>query len=220
MNSWIKSLRSCNGANAHVFTVYGDIYSGNCYKVKLVLCRLDLAHEWVPVDILKGESRTREFLALNPNGRIPVLVEDDGRVLVESNAIAHYLAHGSPLLPTDRYQQAQVLQWQFFEQYSHEPCIATSRYIVRYLGSPSARLAELEAKRAGGYAALAVMEQHLCERDYFVGTSITVADISLYAYTHVAHEGGFSLENYPRVRAWIERIAAEPAHVTMDQFAP
>lgn len=200
-------------------TIYGDIYSGNCYKVKLLLCRLGLAHDWKHVDILKGESRVPEFLALNPNGRIPVLV-DTGRVLCESNAILHYLAHGSALLPTDRYLHAQVLQWQFFEQYSHEPCIATSRYIVRYLGSPSSRQAELEAKRDGGYAALAVMEQHLANGDYFVGTTPTIADLSLYAYTHVAHEGGFSLEKFPRIRAWLDRIAAAPGHVTMDQFAP
>lgn len=199
--------------------VYGDIYSGNCYKVKLLLCRLGLAHDWTHVDILQGESRTPSFLALNPNGRIPVLVDGD-RVLCESNAILHYLASGSALLPTDRYRLAQVLQWQFFEQYSHEPCIATSRYIVRYLGSPPARLAELEAKRDGGYAALSVMEQHLAESDYFVGPAPTIADLSLYAYTHVADEGGFSLANFPRIRAWLERIATAPGHVTMDQFAP
>jgi len=200
-------------------TVYGDIYSGNCYKVKLLLCRLGLAHDWKHVDILQGESRSPEFLALNPNGRIPVLV-DSGRVLCESNAILHYLADGSALLPTDRYLHAQVLQWQFFEQYSHEPCIATSRYIVRYLGSPPARQADLEAKRDGGYAAFAVMEQHLANGEYFVGATPTIADLSLYAYTHVAHEGGFSLEKFPRIRAWLDRIAAAPGHVTMDQFAP
>lgn len=200
-------------------TVYGDIYSGNCYKVKLLLCRLGLAHDWKHVDILQGESRTPAFLALNPNGRIPVLVDGD-RVLCESNAILHYLAEGSPLLPTDRYLHAQVLQWQFFEQYSHEPCIATSRYIVRYLGSPPSRQAELDAKRDGGYAALAVMEQHLAHGDYFVGEAPTIADLSLYAYTHVADEGGFSLAEFPRIRAWLNRIATAPGHVTMDQFAP
>lgn len=200
-------------------TVYGDIWSGNCYKVKLLLCRLGLAHNWQHVDILQGESRTPAFLALNPNGRIPVLIDGD-RVLCESNAIVHYLAAGSALLPTERYLHARVLQWQFFEQYSHEPCIATSRYIVRYLGSPPARLAELEAKRDGGYAALAVMEQHLADRDYFVGGATTIADLSLYAYTHVANEGGFSLDQYPRIRAWLERLACEPGHVTMAQFAP
>lgn len=200
-------------------TVYGDIHSGNCYKVKLLLCRLGRAHDWRHVDILKGESRTAEFLALNPNGRIPVLADGE-RVLCESNAILYYLAHGTALLPTNRFLQALVLQWQFFEQYSHEPFIATSRYIVRYLGSPPTRQAELEARREGGYAALRVMEQHLADRDYFVGAAPTIADISLYAYTHVADEGGFSLAAYPRVRAWLERIAAAPGHVTMDQFAP
>jgi glutathione S-transferase len=200
-------------------TVYGDIYSGKCYKVKLVLCRLGLAHEWQHVDILQGESRTPAFLALNPNGRIPVLVDAD-RVLCESNAIVHYLASGSALLPTDRFLHAQVLQWQFFEQYSHEPCIATSRYIVRYLGSPPSRQAELDTKRDGGYAALAVMEQHLAHVDYFVGEAPTIADLSLYAYTHVADEGGFSLAGFPRIQAWLERIASAPGHVSMDQFAP
>jgi len=198
-----------------MITVYGDIYSGNCYKVKLVLARLRLEHEWIHVDILKQETRTEQFLALNPNGRIPVLVSD-GRVLWESNAIINYLAEGSALLPADPFARAQVLQWQFFEQYSHEPFIATSRYIVRYLNSPPARAAELEAKRAGGIAALNIMERHLSAHDFFVGDSETIADVSLYAYTHVAPEGGFALDDYVHIQAWLQRIAADPNHVRMD----
>ena len=200
--------------------VYGDIHSGNCYKVKLALCLLDIEHEWTHVDILAGESRTPEFLALNPNGRIPVVVDDDDRVLTESNAILNYIAAGSPLLPPDRYGRAQVLQWQFFEQYSHEPYIATSRFIRRYLNSPPERAAELAAKRAGGDAALAVMNDHLAHRTFFVGDRYSIADISLYAYTHCADEGGFALEPYPAVRAWLARVAAQPGHVAMDEFAP
>jgi len=198
-----------------MITVYGDIYSGNCYKVKLVLARLGLEHEWIHVDILQHETRTERFLALNPNGRIPVIVAD-GKVLWESNAIINYLAEGSALLPADPFARAQVLQWQFFEQYSHEPFIATSRYIVRYLNSPPARAAELDAKRTGGIAALNVMEQHLSAHDFFVGDSATIADISLYAYTHVAPEGGFALDDYMHIKAWLQRIAADPAHVCMD----
>jgi glutathione S-transferase len=158
--------------------IFGDIFSGNCYKIKLAACLLGIGHEWVHVDILQGESRTPEFLRLNPNGRIPVLVDDD-RVLCESNAILNYLADGSPLLPADRWLRAEVVQWQFFEQYSHEPFIATSRYIVRYLSSPPERAGELAAKRVGGTAALAVMEQHLAGRTFFVSEALSIADISL-----------------------------------------
>lgn len=203
-----------------VIEVYGDIYSGNCFKVKLLLRLLGMEHRWVHVDIVKGESRTDSFLEKNPNGKIPVLVNDDGRVLFESNAILNHLAAGSQFLPNDRFERAEVLQWQFFEQYSHEPFIATSRYIVRYLDSPADRAAELESKRAGGYAALTVMEKHLAHRDYFVGSAYSIADIALYAYTHVAEEGGFSLTSYPNVRGWLSRIASHPRHVTMAELAP
>lgn len=199
--------------------VYGDIYSGNCYKVKLLLSLLDVEHHWIHVDILKGESRMPEFLQKNPNGKIPLLITQDGHTLFESNAILNFLAADSPFIPTDPLERALVLQWQFFEQYSHEPFIATSRYIVRYLGTPTDRAVELAHKRAGGEHALAVMEGHLDGRDYFVGDEYSIADIALFAYTHVAEEGGFSLDPYPMVRTWISKISAHPRHITMDQCA-
>lgn len=198
--------------------VYGDIYSGNCYKQKLLLTQLGIAHDWVHLDILKKETRTPEFLARNPNGRVPVLELPGGVFLAESNAILHYLAEGTPLLPAGRLEHAQVLQWMFFEQYSHEPYIATSRYIVRYLGRPPEQEARLQERQPGGHAALAVMERHLADRDWFVGKAYSIADIALYAYTHVAHEGGFDLAAYPAVRAWLARVAAQPGYAGMDQF--
>ena len=199
--------------------VYGDMYSGNCYKIALLMNHLDIAHEWQHIDIMKGESRTPAFIARNANGRVPVLELPDGRCLAESNAILNFLASGSPLLPDDPWLRAQVLQWQFFEQYSHEPYIATARYIALYLGLPEARRAEYEGKQKGGHAALGVMESQLARHEYLVGERFTIADISLYGYTHVAHEGGFSLDAYPGVRAWLARVAALPRHVTMNAAA-
>ena len=195
--------------------VYGDMYSGNCYKIKLLLNHLDMPHEWVHVDIMKGESRTPAFLARNPNGRIPLLELPDGRHLAESNAILNFIASGTPYLPDDPWLRALVLQWQFFEQYSHEPYIATARYIALYLGLPEARRAEYEGKQKGGHAALGVMESQLAHHDYLVGDRFTIADISLYGYTHVAGEGGFSLDAYPGINRWLARIAAHPRHLTM-----
>jgi glutathione S-transferase len=198
-----------------MYQVYGDIQSGNCYKVKLLLQHLALPHTWEHIDITKGESRTPEFLARNPNGRVPVLRLPDGRFLAESNAILTYLADGSAYLPTDRYERAKVYEWLFFEQYSHEPYIATARYIAKYLGLPAERKAEYEGKQNGGHAALGVMELTLSRQGYLVGYGMTIADIALYGYTHVAGEGGFSLDAYPGVRAWLARIARHPKHVTM-----
>ena len=152
---------------------------------------------------------------MNPNGRIPLLELPDGRHLAESNAILCYLADGSDFLGVDAWTRAQILQWLFFEQYSHEPYIATSRFIIQYLGNPPERRQEIEEKRAGGQSALQVMQQHLEGSPYFVGGSLTIADIALFAYTHVAHEGGFSLEEYPAVCAWIERIRERPRFVPM-----
>jgi glutathione S-transferase len=198
--------------------VYGDIYSGNCYKIKLLLTQLGLAHEWVPIDILKKETHTAEFLARNPNGRIPVLQLENGEFLPESNAILNYLAEGSPFLPSERLAHARVLQWMFFEQYSHEPNIATARYIVRYLGSPAHEQERLRQRMAPGYKALDVMEQHLAATPFLVGGRYSIADITLYAYTHVADEGGFDLAAYPQVRAWLARVAAQPGYQGMDAF--
>ncbi len=197
--------------------VYGDMLSGNCYKIKLCLRYLDIEHKWQHVDILKQETHTTSFLSMNPNGRIPVLEIDAHTHLAESNAILHYLADGSPLLPKDKLMHARVLQWQFFEQYSHEPYIAVARYINKYLGLPTERQAEYAAKQAGGHRALKIMDQALGESDFLVGNQATLADISLYAYSHVADEGGFDLGGYTNINAWFQRIEQLPGYVTMSR---
>jgi len=193
--------------------LYNVSYSGNSYKVRLLLAQLGLSCEIVDVDILKGESRTAEFLKINPNGRTPVL-EDNGFVLAESNAILAYLARGTKFLPEDRKQWALVFQWLFFEQYSHEPYIATSRFWLQHKPDSPERTALLAARRDGGWAALKVMESHLAKHDFFVG-DYSIADIALFAYTHLSHEGGFPLVNYPKIRAWIERVKAQPGFIPM-----
>ena len=200
-----------------MYTVYGDMLSGNCYKIKLLLRFLGLEHRWQHIDILAGQTHSAEFLALNPNARIPVLELSEGIHLWESNAILNYLADGTHFLPNDRFLRSKVLQWQFFEQYSHEPYIAVARYINKYLGMPAERQAEYEAKRPGGYRALKVIEETLAKHDFFVGEQATIADISLYAYTHVAHEGGFELGRFPAINAWFARIEAISGYVTMDR---
>ena len=195
--------------------IIGDSKSGNCYKIQLLCAELGIDYQWREVDILAGETRTPEFLAMNANGKIPLARLPDGRFLAESNAILAYLADGTALAGTDRYTRAEVLQWLFFEQYSHEPNIATSRFIIQYLGNPPGKQAALQEKRTGGYKALDVMEERLSGHDYFCDTGFTIADIALYAYTHVADEGGFDLEAYTSVRSWLKRIAAREAHVAM-----
>lgn len=195
--------------------VYGDIQSGNCYKIKLLCSFLDIEHQWVHVDIMAGETLKSEFLQKNPNGKIPVLELGDGRCLSESNAIINFLAVGSDLLPSDRFAHAKVQQWQFFEQYSHEPYIAVARFIAKYLGLPEERKAEYDSKQSGGHKALAVMEQQLSASPYLTGDTLTTADISLYAYTHVAHEGGFDLNRYPSVKTWINRIQKTKNYISM-----
>lgn len=195
--------------------VYGDINSGNCYKIKLLLSLLDAQHEWVHINILQGDSRSPEFLAKNPNGKIPVLELPDGRCLSESNAILNFLAAGTSFLPEDTFELAKVQQWQFFEQYSHEPYIAVARYIARYLGLPESMKADYESKQAGGHRALAVMDSHLKQFPYFVGSSLTTADIALYAYTHVANEGGFDLDQYPSIQAWLARVVQQKGYCGM-----
>jgi len=195
--------------------VYGDYNSGNCYKIKLMLHLLGLEYQWHPVDILKGETETPQFLAKNPNGKVPVLALEDGTCLWESNAILNYLADGSEFLPTEPRLRTQVLQWQFFEQYSHEPYIAVARFIQFYLGLPQARLEEYRALQKRGYKALDVMEQQLARTPYLVGEHYSIADVTLYAYTHVAHQGGFELGAYPSIQAWLQRVASHPHHVTM-----
>ena len=194
---------------------YGDSRSGNCFKLKLACAELDIDYDWKEVDILAGETRTPEFLARNANGKIPLAELPDGRYLAESNAILSYLADGTPLGGTDRWTRAEILQWLFFEQYSHEPNIATSRFIIRYLGNPPDRQTALAEKQSAGYRALDVMERRLENRAYFVGETFTIADIGLFAYTHVADEGGFSLDGYPGIRRWIERIRGRERFVSM-----
>ncbi len=195
--------------------IYGDSRSGNCYKLQLVLSHLGRTAEWTEVDVLSGYTRTPEFLQLNPTGQIPLLVADDGRTLSQSNAILYYLAQGSALIPVDPWAHAKMLEWQYFEQYTHEPTIAVARFIQSFLGMPEERRAEYEVKRKGGERALGVMEQHLAQAPYFGGSQMTLADISLYAYTHVADEGGFDLSRYSAVCRWLERVAAEPGHLPM-----
>jgi glutathione S-transferase len=198
-----------------MYRVYGDMLSGNCYKVKLLMQFLDIPHEWVHVDILAGETGTTEFELMNQNAKIPVLEIDNTEFLAESNAILNYLAEGSVFLPSGGIERAKVLQWQFFEQYSHEPYIAVARYINKYLGLPEARKQEYDSKQEGGHKALSVMEKQLAQSKFLVGNSPTIADVSLYAYTHVAHEGGFDLTLYPGVQAWLKRIETLENYVAM-----
>lgn len=195
--------------------LYDYLDSGNGYKIRLLLAQLGRAYRWEELDILRGHSRTADFLAKNPNGRIPTLQLDDGTCLAESDAILWYLADGTPYLPTDKLERAQVLQWMFFEQYSHEPYVATPRFILKHLPEDSPRRAELPKRLEQGRAALGVMETHLTGRQFFVGGRYSIADIALYAYTHVAHEGQLDLGPYPEVQAWIARVASQPRHVPL-----
>lgn len=197
--------------------IYGDIQSGNCYKIKLLCSLLQIEHQWLHLDILAGDTQQDTFLTKSPNGKIPLLELPDGRCLSESNAIVNFLAAGSPLLPCDTYDLAKVQQWQFFEQYSHEPYIAVARFIAKYLGLPDDRQAEYDAKQQGGNKALAVMEQQLSQTPYLAGELLTTADVTLYAYTHVAQEGGFDLTHYPAINAWLTRIEKTPYYMAMTE---
>ena len=195
--------------------LFDNLDSGNGYKVRLLLSQLGQRYDWTDVDLDGGETRTPAFLKRNPNGRIPTLELDDGTNLAESNAILWYLAEGTPFVPADKVGRAQALQWMFFEQYSHEPYVATPRFIVKHLPADHARRAELPDRLARGRDALAVMETHLEGRQFFVGKRYSIADIALYAYTHVAHEGGHDLAPYPRVNAWLKRVAAQRRYVPL-----
>lgn len=197
--------------------LYDYLDSGNGFKVRLLLTQLGLPFERFEVDITKGESRTQDFLCKNLNGRIPVLETDDGICLPESNAILFYLAESTPFLPEDRLQRAQVLQWMFFEQYSHEPNIATVRFWLKHGGLNDERRGMLEQKRVLGYAALEVMERHLADYAYFVDERYTIADIALYAYTHVADEGGFDLARFAAIADWMGRVRGQPKHIPITQ---
>jgi len=199
-----------------VLVLYDSPVSGNCYKVRLLLAHLGVDYERREVDVVDRSTRPELLGALNPALRVPTLVLDDGRPLAESNAILWYFADGTRFVPGDRYERTQVLQWQFFEQYDHEPSLAVVRFWLAYSGRPEAYADQVESRRAAGYRALDAMERHLTGRDWLVGDGMTIADISLYAYTHVAHEGGFDLGGYPAIGAWLDRVAAEPGHVTID----
>ena len=203
--------------NQRKIRVYGDSRSGNCYKIQLLCSELGIEYDWEEVDILAGDTHTPEFLAMNANGKIPTLALPDGRFLSESNAILFYLAEGSEYFAGDHYARAEIMQWLNFEQYSHEPNIATSRFIIKYLGNPPERQQNLEEKKVGGYKALDVMEQQLEQHPFITGEKFNIADIALYAYTHVADEGGFDLADYPAIRAWMERIAQRPRFVPMPE---
>ena len=200
-----------------MYRLYDYLPSGNGYKVRLVLKRLGLPYQLIDLDIKVGATRTPEFLAKNPNGRIPTLQLEDGTHLAESDAILWYLAEGTGFAPATRLQRAQTLQWMFFEQYSHEPYIAVARFWKHFFTklTPQQEL-ELPQRMEKGYAALGVMERHLATHPVFVGDRYGIADIALYGYTHVAGEGDFNLDNFPQVSAWLARVASQPGHVTMD----
>lgn len=195
--------------------LYGDIKSGNCYKIALLLSQLDIEYEWREVLVVKGETRTPEFLSLNRVGQIPVVVLDNNEVLTQSNAILNFFATGTAFMPADAMLQFRVQEWQFFEQYSHEPTIAVRRFIKIFLGLPAERKAEYDAKEEPGYRALEVMEARLSEHEFLVGNSYCVADISLYAYTHVAEEAGFELSRFPGICRWLQSVRQQPGHLAM-----
>ncbi len=192
--------------------LYNSQVSGNCYKVRLLLAHLGIAYERREVDVVDRSNRAELLGEINPALRIPVLVLDDGRSLAESNAILWHLGEGTEYIPTDSFQRAKLMQWMFFEQYSHEPNIAVVRFWVA-VATTTVPEAEIEARRKAGYAALDAMERELASREFLVADTYTIADIALYAYTHVAGEGGFDLSTYPGIRTWLERVAAQPGHV-------
>lgn len=195
--------------------IYGDSRSGNCYKIKLILSLRGIDCDWHEMNIQAGDTRTDSFLSLNPKGKVPTVILDDGRELDESNAILGYFAEGTSLLPHDPYLKAKVYQWLFFEQYSHEPYIAVARFIQVYLDMPESRRDEYLSLQKGGNEALQIMEQQLSKTLYLVGDMLTIADLSLYAYTHVADQGGFDLGLYPHICRWCERVKTLPCYVPM-----
>ena len=202
-----------------MFNLYSMQLSGNSYKVRLLLARLGVVYRQIEVDILKGETRTPAFLAKNPDGHVPLLELEDGRRLGESNAILAYLAEGTDYLPGDAFQRAEVLRWMFFEQHSHEPALAAARFWLSLVrGGRDLKTHDIDQWMEKGYEALSLMERHLSHNDYFVGERTSVADLALYAHTHVAPEGDFDLGGFPAVNDWIARIASEPGHVDMMQF--
>jgi glutathione S-transferase len=200
-----------------MYTLYSMRRSGNCYKVRLALAQLDVAHELVEIDILKGETRTPEFLARNPSGHVPVLEVEPGRYIAESNAILWYIAGRSALAPVDRFERAETLQWMFFEQHSLEPNVGAAYFWLALVkGGRELQQHALEDWTEAGYRALGVMDKHLAKNDFFAAGRYTIADIALYAYTHVAHQADFDLSPYSALRAWLRRVEQQPGHVVMD----
>lgn len=195
--------------------LYDTRFSGNCYKVRLILNQIGQAYEHFDIDIFEGESRTPDFLKKNPNGRVPVLELDNGLCLAESNAILFYLAEGTPLLPAERLERAEMLQWMFFEQYNHEPNIAVARALTLFAPATEENTSVIKEKQEKGYDALDVMEGHLKAREYIAGANYSIADIALYAYTHVAHEGGFDMTRFENIRGWLERVKDQPDHISI-----
>ena len=196
-----------------MYKLYDFLPSGNGYKVRLLLTQLQIPFELIQLNILNQETRTPEFLAKNPNGKIPLLEIEPNKFISESNAIIYYLSQGTEYFPQDKYQQAQVMQWLFFEQFSHEPNIARPRYWISVLQQPDKYREQIKQKQELGYAALEVMEQHLKNHDFLVADKYTIADIGLYGYTHVAEEGGFDLTRFPAILAWFKRVKSQPRHI-------
>jgi glutathione S-transferase len=204
-----------------MYKLYDFLPSGNGYKVRLLLTQLQIPFELIELNIVNQETRTPEFLQKNPNGKIPLLEIAPNQFISESNAILYYLSQETEYFPQDKYQQAQVMQWLFFEQYSHEPNIATPRFWITHQPERLDKYQEqIKQKQQLGYAALNVMEQHLKTHEFFVGDKYTIADIGLYAYTHVAEEGGFNLDKFPAILAWFKRIQSQPKHILItDKFS-
>jgi glutathione S-transferase len=202
--------------NVGVVLLYNSPISGNCYKVRLLLAHLGIPYQRQDLDVVDRSNRGEVLGGLNPDLRVPTIVLDGGRALAESGAILWYFGEETRFVPDDRYERAKVLQWMFFEQYTHEPAIAVVRFLVAYSGDAERHAETIEKRTIAGNRALAAMETHLDGNPFFVGESVTLADIALYAYTHVAHEGGFDLARFPAIRAWLDRVAAEPGHVPID----
>ena len=202
-----------------MITVHGYSPSGNCHKLRMLLGHLGRPYHWIEVDSAHGATRTPEYLAKNPNGRVPMIEADDGRIMVESNAILCWLADGTPYFAGDAWQRAQTLSWMFFEQYSHEPFVAVARFICGWTPADSPRRADLPKLRERGHQALAVMEKHLSANAWFRSIGYGIADIALFGYTHCAEDGGFDLARFPRVVAWLDRVRAQPGFVAMPMYA-
>ena len=202
-----------------MITVYGYSPSGNCHKLRVLLTQLKRPFTWIETDSAHGATRTAAYLAKNPNGKVPMIETDDGRIMTESNAILYWLAEGTPYFQGDAWERAQTMAWMFFEQYSHEPYVAVARFICGWTALDSPRRADLPKLRERGHQALAVMEKHLAASAWFSSGGYGIADIALFGYTHCADEGGFDLGPYPAVRAWLGRVRAQPGFVPMPPYA-